>query len=231
VPLQCAVVLGSPQFAKDHLDSMEGLVCGGAALAKGIKQRWLDVLGPAFVELYGMTEGFGTLARPALEEQPPGMRRGLADGGDGAADHRLVGRRKCRRGRSGKSWAEVRSCSPGTSESPTRDAACVWCDRDGLRFLRSGDIGYLDRDRNLHIVDRKKDMIISGGFNVYPSDIEAVLMTHPAAREAAVISACLTRNGEKRRWRWSSRSRCRGRCPDAARRCNDRASRSSVWPA
>jgi acyl-CoA synthetase (AMP-forming)/AMP-acid ligase II len=75
----------------------------------------------------------------------------------------------------------------GYFRKPDLDAACVWCDRDGLRFFRSGDIGYLDRDLNLHIVDRKKDMIISGGFNVYPSDIEAVLMTHPDVREAAVI--------------------------------------------
>jgi acyl-CoA synthetase (AMP-forming)/AMP-acid ligase II len=79
---------------------------------------------------------------------------------------------------------------------PDQDAESVWRDRGGTSFFRSGDIGYLDRDRNLHIVDRKKDMIISGGFNVYPSDIEAVLITHPEVREATVIGLLDEKWGE-----------------------------------
>lgn len=186
VPLQCAVVLGSPQFSKDHLESMESLVCGGAALAKGVKQRWLDMLGHAFVELYGLTEGFGTLVRPALEERPldcgvgspmAGTELRIIDTADREVPVGEVGEIV---GRSAVLLAEY-------FRKPDQDASSVWRDRAGLRFFRSGDIGYLDTDRNLHIVDRKKDMIISGGFNVYPSDIEAVLMTHPDVREASVI--------------------------------------------
>ncbi|MCM0607964.1 MAG: AMP-binding protein [Ideonella sp. WA131b] len=186
VPLQCAVVLGSPQFAKDHLESMEGLVCGGAALAKGIKQRWLEVVGPAFVELYGMTEGFGTLVRPAREEQPLECGVGSPMAG---TELRIIDSsdQEVPSGQVGEIVGRSAVLLTGYFRKPDLDAACVWCDRDGLRFFRSGDIGYLDRDLNLHIVDRKKDMIISGGFNVYPSDIEAVLMTHPDVREAAVI--------------------------------------------
>jgi acyl-CoA synthetase (AMP-forming)/AMP-acid ligase II len=186
VPLQCAVILSSAQFTKEHLSSLEGLVCGGAALAKGIKQRWLEVLGGAFVELYGMTEGFGTLVRPAREAQPLACGVGSPMAG---TDLRIIDASglEVPLGDAGEVVGRSAVLLTEYFRKPEQDAESVWRDRDGTRFFRSGDIGYLDRNRNLHIVDRKKDMIISGGFNVYPSDIEAVLMTHPDVREAAVI--------------------------------------------
>jgi acyl-CoA synthetase (AMP-forming)/AMP-acid ligase II len=195
VPLQCAVVLTSSQFARDSLSSLQGLVCGGAALAKGIKQRWLEVLGGSFVELYGMTEGFGTLVRPALEAQPLECGVGSPMAGtdlriiDASGDEVPLGQIGEVVGRSAVLLTEY-------FRKPDQDAESVWRDRGGTSFFRSGDIGYLDRDRNLHIVDRKKDMIISGGFNVYPSDIEAVLITHPEVREATVIGLLDEKWGE-----------------------------------
>jgi long-chain acyl-CoA synthetase len=68
-------------------------------------------------------------------------------------------------------------------------AAASWFDADGRRFQRSGDIGWFDADGFLHLLDRKKDMIISGGFNVYAVDLENVLTQHPDVAEAAVIAA------------------------------------------
>ena len=79
---------------------------------------------------------------------------------------------------------------------PSKTAEAEWRDSGGKRFIRSGDIGRLDADGFLVLLDRKKDMIISGGFNVYPSDLEAVLREHPAIAEAVVVAAPSERWGE-----------------------------------
>jgi acyl-CoA synthetase (AMP-forming)/AMP-acid ligase II len=79
-------------------------------------------------------------------------------------------------------------------DEASREAEYV--DDNGVQWLRSGDIGYLDDDGFLFIVDRKKDMILSGGQNIYPQDIEAVLVEHPAVDDVAVIGAASQRWGE-----------------------------------
>jgi long-chain acyl-CoA synthetase len=76
----------------------------------------------------------------------------------------------------------------------TREAE--WFSPEGLRFIRTGDLARLDEDGFLILMDRKKDMIISGGFNIYPSDLEAEAMQHPAIAEAAVVAAPSERWGE-----------------------------------
>jgi long-chain acyl-CoA synthetase len=70
---------------------------------------------------------------------------------------------------------------------PEDTEALRWRDREGKVFFRSGDLGAFDQDGFLRIVGRKKDVVISGGFNIYASDLEFVLLQHPAVREAAVI--------------------------------------------
>ena len=72
-------------------------------------------------------------------------------------------------------------------EKETAEAS--WFDADGQRFQRSGDIGWFDADGFLHLLDRKKDVIISGGFNVYAIDLENVLVQNPDVAEVAVIAA------------------------------------------
>jgi long-chain acyl-CoA synthetase len=79
---------------------------------------------------------------------------------------------------------------------PSRTAEAEWRDSHGKRFIRTGDIGRMDGDGFVTLLDRKKDMIISGGFNVYPSDLEAVLREHPAVAEAAVVGVASPRWGE-----------------------------------
>jgi acyl-CoA synthetase (AMP-forming)/AMP-acid ligase II len=66
----------------------------------------------------------------------------------------------------------------------------------GRRYMRTGDVGRFDSDGFLVLLDRKKDMIISGGFNIYPSDLEAVLTQHPAVAEVAVVGVASERWGE-----------------------------------
>jgi acyl-CoA synthetase (AMP-forming)/AMP-acid ligase II len=72
-------------------------------------------------------------------------------------------------------------------EWPEKTREAEWFAPDGKRFIRTGDVGRFDAEGFLSLFDRKKDMIISGGFNIYPSDLEALLRSHPAVAEAAVV--------------------------------------------
>src|SRR5947209_20603891 len=74
----------------------------------------------------------------------------------------------------------------GYHGQPGRTADAEWFDAAGKRFIRTGDVGRFDEDGFLTLLDRRKDMIISGAFNLYPSDLEVVLREHPAFADAAV---------------------------------------------
>ncbi len=84
----------------------------------------------------------------------------------------------------------------GYHNQAAKTAEAEWYDPSGKRFIRTGDIGRFDEDGFLILMDRKKDMIITGGFNVYPSDLEAVLRTHVDVAEAAVVGVPSERWGE-----------------------------------
>jgi acyl-CoA synthetase (AMP-forming)/AMP-acid ligase II len=75
----------------------------------------------------------------------------------------------------------------GYYRQPEKTAEAEWYSPEGKRFIRTGDMGRFDADGFLTLLDRKKDMIITGGFNVYPSDLEAVLREHPDVAEASVV--------------------------------------------
>jgi acyl-CoA synthetase (AMP-forming)/AMP-acid ligase II len=79
------------------------------------------------------------------------------------------------------------SIMTGYHNQPGKTAEAEWRSSEGERFIRTGDIGRFDEDGFLVLGDRKKDMIITGGFNVYPSDLEAELGKHPAVAESAVV--------------------------------------------
>ena len=77
----------------------------------------------------------------------------------------------------------------GYRNAPAKTREAEWRDAEGRRFIRTGDIGRFDADGFLVLLDRAKDMIISGGFNIYPSDLEAALLARPEVKEAAVVGA------------------------------------------
>jgi len=84
----------------------------------------------------------------------------------------------------------------GYHKQPEKTAEAEWFDAEGRRYIRTGDVGRFDTDGFLTLFDRRKDMVISGGFNIYPSDLEAVLRQHPAVADAAVVGVPSTEWGE-----------------------------------
>jgi len=81
-----------------------------------------------------------------------------------------------------------RTMMPGYLGAPDKTSEATWVDSDGKVWIRSGDMGRVDEDGFLHLLDRKKDMIISGGFNIYATDLEQVLRKHPDVADVAVIA-------------------------------------------
>ena len=84
----------------------------------------------------------------------------------------------------------------GYHNQPGKTAEAQWRAPDGRIFMRTGDVGRFDADGFLRLMDRKKDMIISGGFNIYPSDLETLLQKDPAVADAAVVGVASQQWGE-----------------------------------
>ena len=106
-----------------------------------------------------------------------------------ATDIRLIGEddREVAPGEVGEVVGASGLMMTGYHNRPEETSKATWYDATGRRFIRHGDLGRFDEDGFLTIMDRKKDMIISGGFNIYPSDLESVLREHEDVLEAAVI--------------------------------------------
>jgi acyl-CoA synthetase (AMP-forming)/AMP-acid ligase II len=113
-------------------------------------------------------------------------------------DIRLIGEdgREVRHGDVGEVVGRSATMMSGYHKQPSKTSEAEWWSPEGARYIRTGDIGRFDDDGFLTLLDRKKDMIISGGFNVYPSDLEAELLKHPAVYEAAVVGVPSERWGE-----------------------------------
>ena len=180
VPSQIVAILDAPQFDAARLSSLEMLVSLGAPLHREQKDRLERVLPGRFHELYGLTEGFVTI----LDRDDAQRKRGSVGVPPPFYDMRIVDDegRDVPAGTVGEIIGRGPITMPGYlgRDAETNDAL-----RDG--WLHSGDLGYVDDDGFLYLVDRKKDMIDSGGVKVYPRDIEEVAARHPAVREVAVF--------------------------------------------
>jgi acyl-CoA synthetase (AMP-forming)/AMP-acid ligase II len=189
VPSQIVAILNAKGFAPSRLTSLEMLLSLGAPLMQEQKERLNRLLPHRFYELYGLTEGFITvLDRDDAERKtgsvgvPPPFYQMRIVGDDG---------RDVAAGTVGEIVGRGPITMPGYHNRPEQTAATL---RDG--WLYSGDLGYVDDDGYLYLVDRKKDMIDSGGIKVYPKDIEEIASRHPAIREVAVFGIPDERWGE-----------------------------------
>jgi acyl-CoA synthetase (AMP-forming)/AMP-acid ligase II len=186
VPTQYQTLLDHPAFAGSDLSSLQVMISMGSTLPLPLKHRILDEMGPGLMELYGLTEGLATILKPEDVVRKTGSVgpplagtdiRIIDDDGDelpwgepGEIVGASTGMMKCYLNR------------------PDATAEAVWLNEYGEPMIRSGDIGRFDEDGFLYILDRKKDMIVTGGANVFASDIEEVLIQHPDVYEAAVIA-------------------------------------------
>jgi acyl-CoA synthetase (AMP-forming)/AMP-acid ligase II len=189
VPAQIIAMLNADTFSSEALSSIEAICCMGAPLHKRHKDAWNEHLPGTFYELYGLTEGFVTILdktdvhkKPESVGCPPPFYEVKIVDDEG-------------RGLPAGEVGEIVGRSPmamaGYYKRPDLTAETV---KDG--WIHSGDLGYMDEEGYLYLVDRKKDMIISGGINVYPRDIEEVVIQHPAVREVAVLGVPSDKWGE-----------------------------------
>ena len=198
VPVQYARLMAHPAFDAFDLSSFRMKFCTSAPFAAALKADILRRWPGGLIEYYGMTEGGGTVVLKAHERPDK-----LATVGQPAEGHdiRLIDEAGREVGRDDiGAIGEIVGHSPammsGYHRQPDKTREAEWYAADGKRFIRTGDVGRFDAEGFLTLMDRRKDMIISGGFNVYPSDLEAVLIRHPAVAEAAVVGVASERWGE-----------------------------------
>jgi long-chain acyl-CoA synthetase len=194
VPLQFQRILDHPELERYDLGSLRSLMCCGSTLPAKLKSEVMRRLRCELIELYGLTEGLITTLAPE------DVGRKLASVGKPlpGTDLRILGPddEELTLGEPGEVVGRGRILMAGYHARPDANRDATWTDEQGRRWLRTGDIGRLDEEGFLYIVDRKKDMIVSGGQNIYPADIEAVMVTHPGVAEVAVIGVPSERWGE-----------------------------------
>ena len=195
VPVQYQRLMAAAEFGRYDLSAFRTKFCTSAPFAAALKADILARWPGGLVEFYGMTEGGGTCILPAHEFPDK-----LHTVGRPAAGHdiRLIddAGREVGLGAAGEVVGHSPGMMIGYHKRPDLMAEAEWFDPGGRRFIRTGDVGRFDADGFLTLLDRKKDMIISGGFNIYPSDLESVLRGHAAVAEAAVVGVPSRRWGE-----------------------------------
>jgi long-chain acyl-CoA synthetase len=195
VPVQYQRIMSAGAFESSALSSFRMKFATSAPFPEQLKAAVLTRWPGGLVEFYGMTEGGGVCVLEAHRHPDK-----LATVGRPVAGHdiRLIGDdlRQVAPGEVGEVVGHSSAMMIGYHNHPEKTAEAEWFDPAGKRFIRTGDLGRFDSEGFLTLLDRKKDMIISGGFNVYPADIEAVLREHPLVLEAAVVGMPSRRWGE-----------------------------------
>ncbi|MEM9493661.1 MAG: AMP-binding protein, partial [Myxococcota bacterium] len=194
VPIQFQRVLDVQKTKPRHLASMHAMMSCGSPLHEGLKRDIFTTFPCGIIELYGLTEGIITTLEPEdAEGRWASVGKPLL-----GTDIRIVSDddRVCAPGVSGEIVSRGRITMPGYWRREDANREACYRDERGVSWLRSGDIGHVDAQGFLYIVDRKKDMILSGGQNIYPQDIEAVLVEHDLVDDAAVIGVPSERWGE-----------------------------------
>ena len=187
-PTMVQALLDTPGIESADLSSLHTLCYSAAPMPLPLLRRGLKLLGPVFLQLYGMTEGGGTTLhkRQHKPDGTPEELKRLGSIGQAApnVDVKIVDEegRELPAGQPGEILTRTASHMVGYWNN---SAATIAALRDG--WYHTGDLGYLDDKGFLYLVDRKKDMIISGGENIYSREVEEALATHPAINDVAVI--------------------------------------------
>ena len=192
VPTMINLLLQSPSVAGADLSSLRAVLYGASPMPSAVQQQAMDALGPIVAQGYGMTEASPLVSflsldahrRGAAGEEPWATR--LQSAGSPVVGVRVEVRRDdgsvCAPGEPGEIYIQGPNIMKGYWH---RDAETAHALVDG--WYRSGDVAHADEDGYLFIVDRAKDMIISGGENIYTTEVENAVYAHPAVLEAAAF--------------------------------------------
>jgi acyl-CoA synthetase (AMP-forming)/AMP-acid ligase II len=186
VPVQYQRIMALPDFDSFDLSAFRLKTCTSAPFSAALKAdvlaRWPGLL----VEYYGMTEGGGTclLIANLFPDKLHTVGKPIED-----HDIRLIDDdgKEVPQGEMGEVVGRSPAMMTGYHGRSDATRSAEWFDAEGRRYIRHGDVGRFDEDGFLTLLDRKKDLIISGGFNIYPTDLEAVLSQHPAVADCSVI--------------------------------------------
>ena len=194
VPPQFSAILSLENIQKDSFSSLKTILSAGSPLRLDIKENILRRISENLFELYGFSEGFATMLKPYDQKKKFGSVGTPVLG----FEIKIIDEegKEC----SSNIAGEIAGYGAGMMKEYygevelTKDL--IWKDNRGRSFIKSGDIGSLDEDGFLTILDRKKDMIISGGLNVFPVDIEEIVGKHPDVIDVTVIGVPHEKWGE-----------------------------------
>ncbi|HUC05701.1 MAG TPA: long-chain-fatty-acid--CoA ligase [Acidimicrobiales bacterium] len=199
VPAVLMALLATPALSSTDLSSLRRIFYGASPISEDVLVKCLSTFGCAFCQVYGMTETTGAITSLAPEDHDPdGPRRGLLR--SAGRPHATVALRivdpetgdDVPVGEVGEVWTRSKYNMAGYWNKPEETAATV----SAQGWLRTGDAGYFDAEGYVYLHDRIKDMIVSGAENVYPAEVENVLLSHPSVYDAAVIGVPDERWGE-----------------------------------
>ena len=184
-------LMNNPSFANADFSNLKVVVGGGMAVQKVVADRWLAITGCRITEGYGMTEASPLITVNPLDETARQKSIGLPVS---STDMRIM--------KENRDLGEINEIGELQCKGPQvmkgyynkLDETLLTITSEG--WLCTGDIGYMDADGFFYIVDRKKDMILVSGFNVYPNEIEDVVMQHPKVMEVAAIGVADEKSGE-----------------------------------
>ncbi|WP_034157394.1 AMP-binding protein [Sphingomonas sp. ERG5] len=200
VPTMYQALLDNPKIGQTDFTSLRICISGGAPLSAELKAKFEAATGATVVEGYGLSESSGVVsANPYENEGKPGtIGQPLP-----ATNVRLVDKgdpnQPAPEGEPGELVVSGPQILKGYWGKPDADADVFVTDAAGTRWLRTGDVGTIDPDGFIRIVDRLKDMIAVSGFKVFPSQIENILYRNPAVKEALVIGLPDAYRGEQPR--------------------------------
>ena len=194
VPPQFSAILSLENIQKDSFSSLRTILSAGSPLRLDVKENILSSISENLFELYGFSEGFATMLKPCDQRKKFGSVGTPVLG----FEIKIIDEegKEC----SSNIAGEIAGYGAGMMKEYysevelTKDL--IWTDNRGRSFIKSGDIGSVDEDGFLTILDRKKDMIISGGLNVFPIDIEEIVGKHPDVIDVTVIGVPHEKWGE-----------------------------------
>jgi long-chain acyl-CoA synthetase len=199
VPAVLQFMLAVPGVADRDFSALRAILYGASPISETVLAASIRTFGCSFVQAYGLTETTGTVVYlPADDHDPDGPRRhrlraaGVPTPGtevrivDPAAGCDVAA------GEVGEIWVKGPTVMKGYAKMPDQTAETIV---EG-GWLRTGDAGYRDADGYVYIHDRVKDMIVSGGENIYPAEVENAIMSHPEVSDVAVVGVPDDRWGE-----------------------------------